>query len=81
MHEFRRPQTFDELNVPRDFPGVQQLRLCLPVQEVWVQSLVREPRSHMTHSQKKKKNEIENRNNIVINSIKTLKMVYIKKKS
>ena len=30
---------------------------------------------------KKKKNEIENRNNIVINSIKTLKMVYIQKKS
>ena len=40
----------------KDTPGtslaVQWLRLCLPVQGVWVQSLVGELRSHMPHSQK-----------------------------
>ena len=40
-------------------------------------SLVRELRSHMPHSQKHK---TYNRNNIVTNSIKTLKMVHLKKK-
>ena len=33
--------------------GVQLLRLCLPMQGVWVQSLVRELRSHMPPGQKK----------------------------
>ena len=33
---------------------VQVLRLCLPMPEVWVQSLVRELRSHMPCSQKTK---------------------------
>lgn len=33
LHDFRRPLTFYELNVPRDFPGVQWLRLRLPAQE------------------------------------------------
>ena len=74
LHDFRRPLTFDELNVPRDFPGVQWLRLCLPAQEVWVQSLARELRSHMPHSQK---TETENINDIVTNSIKTLEIVHI----
>ena len=44
---------------------------------VWVWSLVREIRSHMPQGQKTK---TENRKNIVINSIKTLKMVHIKEK-
>ena len=32
--------------------AVQELRLCLPMQGVWVQSLVRELRFHMPHGQK-----------------------------
>ena len=48
-----------------------------PIKGVLVQCLVREPRSHMTCGQKTKK---ENRNNIVENSVKTLKIVHIKKK-
>ena len=35
--------------------AVQWLRLRLPIQGVWVRSLVRELRSHMRHSQKTKK--------------------------
>ena len=35
---------------------IQRLRLCFPVQEEWVQSLVRELRSHMQYSIAKKKN-------------------------
>ena len=57
---------------------VQWLRLPFPMQEVWVQSLVRELRSNMPQSQKPK---TSNRSNIVTNSIKTLKMVHIKKKN
>ena len=56
---------------------VQWLRLRLPMQGVWVQSLVRELRSHMPQGQKTK---TENRSNNVTNSIQTLKMVHIKKK-
>ena len=48
--------------------------------------LVEELRSYMSHSQKKtkKKNKktkqnLNNRNNIIKNSIKTLKMVHVKK--
>ena len=33
----------------RDVPVVQ-LRFCLPMQGVWVQSLVEELRSHMPHN-------------------------------
>ena len=33
---------------------VQRLRLCPLMQEVWVQSLVRELRSHISHGQKTK---------------------------
>ena len=55
---------------------VQWLRLCLPVEGVWVGSLVRELRSYMPFGQKIK---AKNRSNIVTNSIKTLKMIHIKK--
>ena len=55
---------------------VQWLRLHLPIQEVQVPSLARELRSHMPRGQKTK---TQNRSNIVTNSIKTLKMVHIKK--
>ena len=54
---------------------VQWLGLGLPVQKVGVQSLVGELRSHMPHGQRTK---TENRNHIVTNSIKTLKVVHIK---
>ena len=57
---------------------VQRLRLHLPMQGVWVRSLVGELRSHMPPDQKKqnkKKNKkktqnINNRSSIVTNSIK-----------
>ena len=52
------------------------LRLCLLVQRVWVQSLVGELKSHTPWGQKP---ELKNRSNIITNSIKTLKMVHIKK--
>ena len=52
------------------------LRLRLPMQGVSVQSLVGELRSHTPHGQK---TETLNRRNIVTNSMKTLKMVHIKK--
>ena len=45
---------------------VQWLRFNLPVQWVWVRSLVGELRSHMPCGQK---TETENRNNIVTNSV------------
>ena len=56
---------------------VQWLRPCHPIQEIQVLSLVLELTSYMPHSQKQKANL---KNNIVTNSIKTLKMVLIKKK-
>ena len=49
----------------------------LPMQRVWVRSLIGELRSDMPHCQKIK---MENRNNIVTNSVKTFKMVHILKK-
>ena len=54
---------------------VQWLRFCLPMEGVQVQSMVRELRvtCRMADIQ-----NINNRNNIVTNSIKTLKMVRIK---
>ena len=57
---------------------VQWLRFSLPMQEVWVQSLVRKLRSHMPLGQKTK---ACNRNNKVTNSIMTFKMVHIETKS
>ena len=38
----------------RDFPGSQVVKTVLPVQGIWVQSLVRELRSHMPRSKAKK---------------------------
>ena len=61
--------------------AVQWLRLRLPMQGVWVQSLVGELGSHMPHGQKKQtniKNPIKQKQHCT-NSIKTLKMVHIKK--
>ena len=55
---------------------VQWVIRHLPVQGVQVQSLVRELRSQFLMA---KKNKIWNRNNIAANSIKTLKMICIKK--
>ena len=57
-------------------PVIQWLRHCLPVQELQVQSLVREVRSHMPHGQKTK---TSNRSNILTDSTKTLKMVHHQK--
>ena len=54
----------------RDFPAVWCLRLYLPMQGVWVWSLVGELTSHMPCIQKSK---TKNRRNTVINSMKTLK--------
>ena len=53
--------------------AVQWLRLCLLMQGLWVQTLVRELRSYMPCGQK------NHRSKIVTNSIKTFKMVYMKK--
>ena len=52
---------------------VQWFRLCLPMQGVRVQSLVRGLRSHMLAA---KTQNIKNRSNIVTNSIKTLKKIH-----
>ena len=48
------------------FQAIQDLRLRLPMQGVWVWSLVWELRSHMPWGQKN-----QNRSNTVTNSIKT----------
>ena len=56
---------------------IQWLRLRLPTQQVRVQSLVRELRSHMPQHPKKLKKQ---RSNIVKKLSKDLKMVHIKKK-
>ena len=58
---------------------VQCLRLCLPMQGVWVQCLIGKLRSpHMAWGQETK---TENRNNIIANSVKTYKMIHIKRTS
>ena len=57
---------------------VQWLRLLLPMHRMPVWSLVRELKSHMPCGQKNQ--NIKNRSKIVTKSIKTLKMVHIKKK-
>ena len=54
---------------------VQWLGLHLPVQGVQVQSLVRKLGSPMPHGRKTK---TENINNVVTNSVETLKMAHIK---
>ena len=56
---------------------IQWIRLCLAMQVVQVRSLIGEVRSHMPHSQKIK---TESTSNTVTKSVKTLKMVHIKKK-
>ena len=61
----------------RDFPGYPGGETSPSNAEVRFRSLVKELRSHMPHGQK---TEHKNRSNIVTNSIKTLKMVRIKKK-
>jgi len=55
---------------------VQWLRLPLPNAGVRVQFLVRDLGFHMPHGQKTK---TENTNNILTNSVKTLKMAHILK--
>ena len=52
-------------------------RLLLPMQGVQVQSLVDELRSHIPHGPKIP--NVKNRSNVVTHSIKTLKIVHIKK--
>ena len=37
-----------------DFPGGPVVRLCLPMQGLWVRSLVEELRSHMPHNKNTK---------------------------
>ena len=70
-----------EYSLPSESPGkprrylgtflvVQWLKLCLPTQWVYVQSLVRALRSHMPCGQTTK---TWNRSNVVTNSIKTFK--------
>ena len=54
------------------------LRLHFPMHKVQIRSLVAELRSHMPQRQKTKTLK-KKRNNIVINSIKTLKIIRIKK--
>ena len=64
--------------MPWDFPGGPVVG-TLPYNAGAAGSIPsQELRSHMTRGQKTK---TENRNNIVINSIKTLKMFHSKKKS
>ena len=53
----------------------QWLRLRLPIEGVPVPSLVGELGSHMSPGQK---NETQNRSNLVMNSVKTSKLVHIK---
>ena len=59
----------------RDFPGVPVVKTSPCSAESGV-SIPRQVRSHMLPGQKPK----QNRNSVVTNSIKTLKMVHIKKK-
>ena len=62
---------------PWGLPGGLVVKPLFPVQGLWVRSPVGELRFHMPCSQKTK---TKNGSNIVTNSIKTLKMVRIKKK-
>ena len=58
---------------------IQWLRLHLPVPGVWVWSLVGELRSHMPRDRKNWKHKTET--TVVTNSVKTEKVVHIKKKN
>ena len=58
---------------------VQWLRLCLPMQGVWVQSLVRERKSHVPRSQKMETLK-EKQKQYCNKFTKYFKMVHIKKK-
>ena len=64
--------------MPWDFSGGLVVKTSLPMHGVWIRSLVRELRSHIPQWQKSK---TENRSTILVNSIKTLKMVHIRKKN
>ena len=61
-----------------NFPGSPVVKTLLSNVGDIILSLIRHIRSHMPWSQRTK---MQNRSNIVTNSIKTLKMVHIKKKS
>ncbi|MDP1051206.1 hypothetical protein, partial [Klebsiella quasipneumoniae] len=65
---------FKSLNIETSLT-VQRLRLCLPLQGLWVLYLAGELRSYMPCS-KKPKHKIEG---VVTNSTKTFKMFHIKK--
>ena len=67
-------RTIQQKSIRRDFPG-DPLVMNLPRNSGGV-GLIGELRSHMPHGQKTK---TYNRSNIVTNSVKTLKMVHIKK--
>ena len=60
-----------------DLPGGPVVKTLLSNSGVTVPSLVRKLRSHLPRGQKNK--DMKNRSNIVTNSIKTFKMVHIKK--
>ena len=59
---------------------------CFPMQGMWIWSLLRELRSHMSCGQKKKKKKNQTKTKhkteagLLTNSIRTFKMVHIKKK-
>ena len=59
---------------------VQGLRLCFPMQGVWVQSLVRERKSHVPRSQKMETLK-EKQKQYCNKFTKYFKMVHIKKKN
>ena len=65
-----------KIMVQRTSLVVQGLRLHLPTEGMRIPPLVGELSSHVLHSQKTK---TQHRNNIIANSIKTLKVVHIKK--
>ena len=65
------------LSIIEDFPGGPVVRLHLPMQRAQVQSLVKVLNPLCLAAQKPK----QNRSNSITNSIKTLKMVHLKKKN
>ena len=62
--ESKEKKFFFKLGVSGCFPGDPWLRFHLPMEGVKVQSLIREPRTHMPHGQKTK---TQNRSNIATN--------------
>ena len=83
MYNWKKKNTFMIKAFLGNSLSVQWLRFHLPMQGVWVWSLVRELRLHMPPGQKTKhKSNRSNKfdkNFIVTNAIKTFKMVHIKK--